>query len=88
MKKVLLLLMTVIILGGCQNTTPHVDKYDNSQKEDYAAKDNQTMEVILTVNDQDFVISLEQNDATQALVEQLPICSSFSSDLSVMDRCF
>lgn len=81
MRRILLILMTVIILAGCQNNSSSITEQDTQQndslqqdeKQNDTEEDNDAMKMILTINDQDFVISLEQNDATQALVEQLPI---------------
>ena len=81
MKRILLILMTIIILVGCQNNSSYITKQDTQRndslqqdgKHNDTEEDNDVMKMILTINDQDFVIYLEQNNATQALVEQLPI---------------
>ena len=91
MKKMILLLMTVTLLSGCQthqSTEPEQkQKTVSNQEESQVQEDSDNMEIIMTINEQDFVIELENNETTQALVELLPM-SMTMEDLNANEKYY
>lgn len=91
MKKMILLLLTVTLLSGCQtrqSTEPEQkQKTVSNQEESQVQEDSDNMEIIMTINEQDFVIELENNETTQALVELLPM-SMTMEDLNANEKYY
>lgn len=80
MKKIIILLIIGIIIAGCQNNDSSINNQDSDrtnfiqkQRSDDVEEQNETMEILMTINDQDFVVLLDENATTEALIEQLPM---------------
>lgn len=80
MKKIIVLLIIGMILAGCQSNDSSINNQDSNrinstheQISDNVEEQNETMEMIMTINNQDFVVLLDKNETTEALVKQLPM---------------
>ena len=71
MKKILILLLSLILLVGCsKNETKKEIKETNNQEEIIEKKDNMLK---ITINNKEYDINLENNKTVDALIELLPL---------------
>lgn len=68
MKRIIWIICIVLVLTGCENN--HQTNQSYQKKND---KESEQMELTLTVFNQDFIIQLENNEATHLLLENLPM---------------
>ena len=80
MKKIIIFLAIGLLLMGCHNDQSliHQQNQDSTSSTQDTVTDNQkkgmtNMEIIMTIDNQDFKITLEQNETTKALVKKLPM---------------
>lgn len=84
LKKVFMGLILLLVMTGCQERT----KVSQNNSQEYSLIDNQNdkshdivtdlgeermNQIIITIDDQDFSITLEQNESVAAFVKQLPM---------------
>ena len=70
MKKIIWVLCIGLILIGCQNKQEPNHQTAQSYQEN---KESHQMELTLTVSNHEFLVKLEDNEATQMLLEKLPM---------------
>lgn len=68
MKKIICIICVVLVLCGCENSRQTVQSHQKKNE-----KESEQMELTLTVFNQDFIVQLENNDATHFLLENLPM---------------
>ncbi|WP_239480038.1 cyclophilin-like fold protein [Massilimicrobiota timonensis] len=96
MKKRIICLTMGFLLMGCQNDESLFNQQNHhtrsSQREivsDYKEKERgiSNMEMIMTINNQDFTVLLEQNETTEALIKKLPMTITMK-DLNANEKYY
>lgn len=80
MKKIIIFLAIGLLLMGCHNDQSliHQQNQDSTSSTQDTVTDNQekgmtNMEITMTIDNQDFKITLEQNETTKALIKKFPM---------------
>lgn len=80
MKKIIIFLLIELLLMGCRHDQSwiHQQNQDSTSSTQDTVTDNQekgmtNVEITMTIDNQDFKITLEQNETTKALVKKLPM---------------
>lgn len=82
MKKIICLLIALLTLTGCHRNTN-----DDQESSQISQKGRETMQITMSVNEQEFVIILEDNETVQALLKQLPLTMTMK-DLNANEKYF
>ena len=82
MKKIICLLIVLLTLTGCHRNTN-----DDQESSQISQKGRETMQITMSVNEQEFVIILEDNETVQALLKQLPLTMTMK-DLNANEKYF
>lgn len=82
MKKIICLLIALLTLTGCHRNTN-----DDRESSQISQKGRETMQITMSVNEQEFVIILEDNETVQALLKQLPLTMTMK-DLNANEKYF
>lgn len=90
MKKFICLFMVLLLLTACQNSESENNSRninDDHESTQTSQKGNEHMKITMSVNEQEFVIALENNETTQALWQQLPLTMTMK-DLNANEKYF
>lgn len=75
MKKLVILLLIAFLIFGCNQTQESNETQETNQSEETIVQETEEGEtnMIMTINETDFEVTLEQNETVEALLDLLPL---------------
>lgn len=86
MKKIIYLLIVLLTLTGC-HSSKSTNINDDDELTQISQNGSETMQITMSVNEQEFVMILENNETVQALLKQIPLTMTMK-DLNDNEKYF